>query len=272
MQQTFKLVTLSAPVTVVGALYNQAKILGDDGDFQGMAEVLEGIMEIDPSFTYAQNSLGQLYASNKIEVEGNLEKAFELFRSAARQGDAVAQYNLGVCYTKGQGVAQDFERARLIFSNIVENEDLRSAGLFYLKEQVLEEIELRLHQELRGSFRTAASFGKIGRTLDLINISLLEANAIATARPTGQRLRGWNTQAKVRLPVVEGDNGLNVSNSLYVRDDLIYELSCRLNAEMRHAFSTAADFGNIGRILDITNRNLVDAGIIKPAQQPVIKP
>ena len=38
------------------------------------------------------------------------------YRKAVEQGDAVAQYNLGVMYFKGQGVPQDFIRAYTWYS------------------------------------------------------------------------------------------------------------------------------------------------------------
>jgi TPR repeat protein len=37
--------------------------------------------------------------------------AFVKFRSAALQGDAVAQYNVAIMYRKGEGVAQDYKEA-----------------------------------------------------------------------------------------------------------------------------------------------------------------
>ncbi len=39
---------------------------------------------------------------------GDYAKAVELFRKAAEQGDAYAQYNLGQMYDKGKGVKQDY--------------------------------------------------------------------------------------------------------------------------------------------------------------------
>ena len=35
----------------------------------------------------------------------------EALRAKAKQGDASAQYNLGVMYSKGQGVPQDYAEA-----------------------------------------------------------------------------------------------------------------------------------------------------------------
>ena len=42
--------------------------------------------------------------------------ALRKFKSAAAQGDADAQYNLGVMYSNGQGVVQDYVRSHMWYS------------------------------------------------------------------------------------------------------------------------------------------------------------
>ena len=42
---------------------------------------------------------------------GNYQKALEIFKPLAEQGDARAQYNLGVVYDEGEGVPQDYTEA-----------------------------------------------------------------------------------------------------------------------------------------------------------------
>ena len=42
--------------------------------------------------------------------------AVSLFRSLAAQGDAYAQFNLGLMYNNGNGVAQDYVRAHMWFN------------------------------------------------------------------------------------------------------------------------------------------------------------
>ena len=42
---------------------------------------------------------------------GEYEKAFKLFTDAANQGDADAQYSLGLLYYYGEGVTQDYKKA-----------------------------------------------------------------------------------------------------------------------------------------------------------------
>ncbi len=42
---------------------------------------------------------------------GDYKKALELFKPLAEQGDAIAQYNLGLMYDNGRGVPQDYAEA-----------------------------------------------------------------------------------------------------------------------------------------------------------------
>lgn len=61
----------------------------------------------------AQSDTEQLLNQGTAAYEhGDYASAFKLMSQLARQGDAPAQYNLGLMYTKGQGVAQDYRQAR----------------------------------------------------------------------------------------------------------------------------------------------------------------
>jgi hypothetical protein len=59
----------------------------------------------------AQFDLGLTYEYSE-GVDQNYERAKEYYEAAARQGYADAQPNLGLFYAKGQGVKQSFEIAR----------------------------------------------------------------------------------------------------------------------------------------------------------------
>ena len=48
---------------------------------------------------------------NKYYKEGKYREAAYWYEKAANQGNAPAQYNLGVCYENGQGVVQNHEKA-----------------------------------------------------------------------------------------------------------------------------------------------------------------
>lgn len=58
----------------------------------------------------AQYSLGVCYRCGD-GVEKNLEEAIKWYKKAAEQGYAKAQYNLGICYYNGDGVIQNNVKA-----------------------------------------------------------------------------------------------------------------------------------------------------------------
>ena len=63
----------------------------------------------------AQYSLGLMYAEGQ-SVPQDYEEAVKWFRKAAEQGDAGAQNNLGLMYEYGYGVLQDFILAHMWFN------------------------------------------------------------------------------------------------------------------------------------------------------------
>ena len=63
----------------------------------------------------AQYNLGLMYHSGK-GVPQDYAEAVKWYRKAAEQGHADAQYDLGSKYAKGQGVAQDYVRAYMWFN------------------------------------------------------------------------------------------------------------------------------------------------------------
>jgi TPR repeat protein len=44
------------------------------------------------------------------------EKTYDLYRQLAEQGNAAAQYNLGLMYEKSRGVAQDYVQAHMWYN------------------------------------------------------------------------------------------------------------------------------------------------------------
>ena len=62
-------------------------------------------------YARAQYNLGVMYHQGE-GVEQDYSKARDWYEKAAKQGDANAQYNLGAMYHQGQGVKQDYSKAR----------------------------------------------------------------------------------------------------------------------------------------------------------------
>lgn len=69
---------------------------------------------------------------------GRYDQAFRLLQPLAQQGDVRAQYNLGILYRDGQGVAQDYRQAVAWFQKAA-NQELAQAqvnlGVRYEKGQ-----------------------------------------------------------------------------------------------------------------------------------------
>lgn len=77
------------------------------------AEALQNTRErsergADPAAANARKASNQRPAAAQApDVPKDPAAAFEWYRQAAAQGDAAAQFNLGLCYEHGQGVAKD---------------------------------------------------------------------------------------------------------------------------------------------------------------------
>ena len=64
---------------------------------------------------YAQYNLGLMYDEGEGVPENNAE-AVRWYRLAAEQGHAIGQYNLGLMYAEGEGVPQNNVRAYVWWS------------------------------------------------------------------------------------------------------------------------------------------------------------
>ena len=85
---------------------------------------------------YSVEEVRKMLSVNVIEPEQSIIDSEELqqFIKAARQGDAEAQYNLGVCYEYGKGVPQDDAQAAEWFKKAAEQgyaEAQCQLGFFY---------------------------------------------------------------------------------------------------------------------------------------------
>ena len=68
----------------------------------------------------AQYNLGVMYANGE-GVPKDDAQAVQWYRKAAEQGDAKAQYNLGVMYANGLGVRQNYKIAKEWFGKACDN-------------------------------------------------------------------------------------------------------------------------------------------------------
>ena len=68
------------------------------------------ILDVDPENVAATSNLGVMYSEGR-GVAQDFQKALELYHAAHDAGNRCATFNLGVMYEQGRGVAQDFQKA-----------------------------------------------------------------------------------------------------------------------------------------------------------------
>jgi TPR repeat protein len=86
----------------------------------------------------SQLLLGRAFALGNLGLATNYVEAVKWLRKAAEQNDATAQFNLGVCYDKGQGVAKDEAEAVKWYRKAAEQNDAKAQhnlGFCYAKGQ-----------------------------------------------------------------------------------------------------------------------------------------
>src|SRR5260370_35484378 len=76
----------------------------NEADRKVLAEIRAGA---DKGDAKAQYELGRAFFSGTLGVAKDEAEAVKWFRKAAEQNFADAQYNLGVCYDRGEGVAKN---------------------------------------------------------------------------------------------------------------------------------------------------------------------
>jgi TPR repeat protein len=84
-----------------------------NGDFQ--AALIEWSPLAEQGDATAQYNLGVIYY-NGLGVGQDYQEAVKWYRLAAEQGDVKAQYNLGLMYYNGDGVVQDYVYAHMWFN------------------------------------------------------------------------------------------------------------------------------------------------------------
>lgn len=85
----------------------------DRGDYKGALKILKPMA--DQGDATAQFNLGVMYAEGE-GVPQDYKEAVKWYRLGANQGRATAQLNLGVIYVKGQGVPLDYIQPYMWFS------------------------------------------------------------------------------------------------------------------------------------------------------------
>jgi tetratricopeptide (TPR) repeat protein len=105
---------LTWATVAVAASIQEAEFAYDRGDYTQAARLFRPLAE--QGNASAQFNLGMMYAKGQ-GVPQDYQAALKWYRRAAEQGNASAQNNLGLMYERGRGARQDFILAYM-WSNI----------------------------------------------------------------------------------------------------------------------------------------------------------
>ena len=100
--------SLSLAAPVVAGPLEEGVAAAKRGNYARAMRLLRPLA--DQGDASAQYDLGLMYAKGQ-GVPQDYAEAVKWFRKAADQGDPSAQYDLGVLYAEGQGVSQDYVQA-----------------------------------------------------------------------------------------------------------------------------------------------------------------
>ena len=114
-----RLVGLGANAQSADKLYEEGKKLYDQELYKEAVPKLQAAA--DKGHRKAQYRLGRCYDKGD-GVKENDQKAFELYLKSAKQDYAKAMYQLGRCYMKGKGVAANQEEARKWIKRAISDE------------------------------------------------------------------------------------------------------------------------------------------------------
>jgi TPR repeat protein len=97
--------------------YNKGLAAYEAGDFVTALEEWRPLAE--QGHAMAQTNLGVMYSNGQGVLQDDAE-AVRLFELAAEQGEAMAQYNLGLMYYEGIGVLQDYSETITLYRLAIE--------------------------------------------------------------------------------------------------------------------------------------------------------
>ena len=112
----------------------------------------------------AQYNLGVMYHKGQ-GVPQNYKEAAKWYRLAAEQGIAKAQYNLGLMYGLGQGVPEDYLLAYALF-NLAASQDPNDEQAIETRDLVVQQMSQKDVLRAQELTQELAKPGNFGRALD----------------------------------------------------------------------------------------------------------
>ena len=151
MRNTLKTFTVFIALLVSSAFvgyaqnFEEGAVAAKRGDYAEALRIWEPLAEQGDAT--AQYNLGVMYNYGR-GVAQDFKTSANWFHLAAEQGAAKAQYNLGVMYYDGNGVRQDYKTARKWFQLAAEQGDAEAQfniGLMYIYGQGVKQNTIRAY-------------------------------------------------------------------------------------------------------------------------------
>jgi len=146
---------------------------------------------------------------------GNYEQAFHLWQPLAQQGDAEAQFNLGVMYENGQGVTQDYRQAAAWYQKVANQGDARAQfnlGLMYNKGRGVAQD----YRQAAAWYQKAANQGDTGAQN---NLGLMYSNGHGVAQDYRQAMAWYQKAANQGNAEAQYNLGVMYANGRGVAQD-----------------------------------------------------
>jgi len=154
----------------------------------------------------AAAAAGDFEDGMRFVLSKDYARAVQSFRKAAEDGNADAQFNLGVMYSKGRGVEQDFARAAHWYRKAAEQEDVPAQsmmGFMHLKGQgVPQDYQQALFWYLRAAGH--------GYAVAQHNLGVMYAKGQGVPQDYQQAV-SWYISRRAGACPCAGDSGLHVS-------------------------------------------------------------
>ena len=104
---------------------------------------LEGFLINAPAYAQGQQEIPEAYDRCQVDVQA--------CQQAVEHGDTQAQYNLGKMYYTGEGLPQNFQKAKMLWERASKNGDVSSLnglGIIYYTEQMRQSKNVEIAKKL----------------------------------------------------------------------------------------------------------------------------
>jgi Sel1 repeat len=137
-----------------------------------------------------------MYQSGQGALRNDAE-AIKWYRKAAEQGDALAQFNLGIMYTKGEGVSQNATEAALWY-HLAADHGLAGAqfnlGMMYVEGQGVSQDYVQAHMWLNLAASQLPALGKDQRNTTVDSRDRVASKMTPPLR--SPRRRSWRSSGR----------------------------------------------------------------------------